>query len=384
MSKPGTGDVSVANIVAALIIGNAGSIAFILSPVLVGALRRSDLPINESQVGLLGSADPTGMFLGAILALIIFGRFDFRYLAAIVLTLNALSNLASVFADTFLPLFILRILAGTAGGLSLAIAYTSFGATPQPDRNFSIFIVVQTIIGILVVSGLARFVEQSDVDDVFMVALSLSLVGLLATPWLMASLPAGEPGTTDTGQDRQWELTFLTAASLFIIGVAVLIVWANIESIGELRNLSKNAIASAVLGGLTGGTMGALFVVYTGKRFGRVIPTASLAGLMLLGIPILLFTETALFFLLGCFFFQFGINLCAYIFGAISKAEPNGRLTIVFMLSFKAGFSVAPAFASQLILFSGYQAVIVVSAVMLLITFFLFTRILIITKEIEV
>jgi hypothetical protein len=76
----------------------------------------------------------------------------------------------------------------------------------------------------------------------------------------------------------------------------------------------------------------------------------------------LLSAKEELGFAIALVTFQCGTNLGSWAFGAISEADPSGRMSVAYLLSLKAGFAVGPLAASWLI-FDGNFATMTGTAV---------------------
>ena len=96
-------------------LGVTGSIVFLLLPMLIGAFTEN-LALSATQVGLLGSADMTGMFVAAVVATAWIRRYNWRTVALLACALLIVCHFLSGFVQTFTPLFLIRVTAGFAGG----------------------------------------------------------------------------------------------------------------------------------------------------------------------------------------------------------------------------------------------------------------------------
>ncbi len=71
-----------AAIIGVIVLGVTGSIVLLLLPMLIGAFTEN-LSLSAAQVGLLGSADMTGMFVVAVVATGWIRNYNWRVIAAL-------------------------------------------------------------------------------------------------------------------------------------------------------------------------------------------------------------------------------------------------------------------------------------------------------------
>ena len=101
-------------IAAALFVFVMGSISFPLLPMVVGAVT-DHLDFSVRQVGLIASADMFGMFLAAIAAIYWIRRANWRQLAIGLALCLCLCHAVSSQLQEFVPLLMIRLLAGFCG-----------------------------------------------------------------------------------------------------------------------------------------------------------------------------------------------------------------------------------------------------------------------------
>ena len=128
-------------IVAAIILGFAGTGVAMGLPLLVGSIATS-LHFTDLQLGWLASSDMGGLFLGSVLTSFLVTIINRRYLGAFGLFLVILGNYASTQSPELIPLMLSRFCAGVGAGLCYATCTASLAGTYHAARTFSIFLFV--------------------------------------------------------------------------------------------------------------------------------------------------------------------------------------------------------------------------------------------------
>ena len=127
-----------AAIVGVITLGVIGSIVFLLLPMLIGAFTER-LSLDTQQVGWLGSADMACMFVAAVVATGWIRALNWRAVAALACAFLTACHFLSGYVQAFVPLILIRMLAGFAGGSLMSIGLTSLGDTRRPDRFFALW-----------------------------------------------------------------------------------------------------------------------------------------------------------------------------------------------------------------------------------------------------
>lgn len=344
----------------AIVLGAVGSVVFMILPMLVGAFT-DRLALGQRQVGLLGSADMTGMFLSAALATWWIRRLDWRAAAWIASALLVGSHLLSAQLTAWVPLVGIRLLAGFAGGALMSIALTALGDGRDPDRFFGLFICAQMTlggIGLWLVPGL---LERFGLPGLFQALAGLSAAAAL----VIAILPrAGRPRRADAGgRGRRGSLLagLVALVACLVFNLGIMAIWAYAERIGDGAGLAPGLIGRALGGSLFAGLAGAMLAAVLGRRLGRVLPIVATLLLQAVALWLLSGELSAAGYLAAVLLFSFGWNFpVPYQLAITVTVDPSGRLVVLFLSAVKLGYALAPALAAQLIgSAGGYGAVLI-------------------------
>lgn len=341
---------------AGLLVALAGSAGFLVVPLVVAALRHNGVP--ELWTGLIGSADPAGMFIGAALALFRFVRAEPRKWALIAVGVALLANAGSLTLDAAGLLLVLRLLSGTAGGIAMALGLAALSHARFPDRCFALLTLAQMLFGALVAS--LGEGGAGGLSIIYRCMFALQFVGLASAMLLdrVVVLPDAATAGAAPRHSLPPALFGYTAAANFLFAAGFMILWVSIPGAARAAGLPADATVLVFDVGLAGGCVGALLTMIGGGQTRRKTIAGILFALGLVGIAAIGLTSSMSVFLVGTFLLQFSTATVFYGFGAVSEVDDSGRLPIVHMLAVKVGFGLAPMTASFLLGGSGMAAVI--------------------------
>jgi predicted MFS family arabinose efflux permease len=354
-----------AAIISVTALGVIGSIVFLLLPMLIGAFTEN-LSLGTSQVGLLGSADMTGMFVAAIVATFWVRSCNWRVIAAVACGLLIVCHLASGLIQGFAPLLLIRLLAGFAGGSLMSIALTSLGDSRHPDRYFALFVAAQLTLGGIGLWLFPGLLMQFGLRGVFgglalVVFASALMIPFIPRQGCKRAAP-GNSGHKHNGRTLRPGVMALLAC--FIFNMGIMAVWAYLERMGDAAGLPGDFIGRTLGLSLVAALVGALMAAGFENRFGRVAPL--LVTLVVQAIALLLLASDLSpgSFMLGVMLFAFGWNFpVAYQLAITVTIDVSGRLVVLFLSAVKLGYAVAPIIAAQLLWFDlGFSPVLGLAA----------------------
>ncbi len=355
-----------AAILGVIILGVIGSIVFLLLPMLIGAFTEN-LSLTAAQVGLLGSADMTGMFIAAVVATGWIRSYNWRVIAALACGLLIVCHILSGFVQLFIPLFLIRVIAGFAGGSLMSIALTSLGDTRQPDRFFALFIAGQLTLGGLGLWLFPGFLAQFGLGGVFGALAVVVLGASLFIPFIPQQGRKIEPAVTSPSKSRAANRAMLPGLmallACFIFNLGIMAVWAYLERMGNAAGLEASYIGSTLAVSLAGALVGALLAAAIANRFGRVIPLILTLVVQVVALLLLSGELSRNAFLVGVMLFAFAWNFpVPYQLAITVSLDVSGRLVVLFLSAVKLGYAAGPVIAAQLIMMGrGFTPVIVLA-----------------------
>jgi predicted MFS family arabinose efflux permease len=355
-----------AAILGVITLGVTGSIVFLLLPMLIGAFTEN-LSLTAAQVGLLGSADMSGMFIAAMVATGWIRTYNWRVIAALACGLLIVCHILSGYVQSFVPLFLIRVIAGFAGGSLMSIALTSLGDSHQPARFFALFIAGQLTLGGLGLWLFPGFLAQFGLGGVFG-SLAVAVLGTtLFIPFIPQQGRKIEPARFSPSKKRANHRAMLPGLmallACFIFNLGIMAVWAYLERMANAAGLEASFIGSTLAVSLLGALFGALLAAVIADRWGRVKPLIITVVVQLIALLLLGGELSRNSFLAGVMLFAFAWNFPVPFQLAITVSmDVSGRLVVLFLSAVKLGYATAPVIAAQLIMMGrGFTPVIILA-----------------------
>ena len=288
------------------------------------------LHFSNAQAGMVGAVNIYGATAGALIAVFLVGRLRWKPAVVIMLvTMIGIDVLSTLIHAPWLMIGV-RGLDGLIGGMATGLMYAVMARTCSPDRAFGMLLAVQFGLGGLGVMLLPPLVPALGAKILFLSLAGVSCVALLA----ILAIPKIETGR---GADsiaykplgtRKKITTSAVMLGLFLFQAANMALLAFIIRLGEHAALSRDFIGQALGWATWIAILGALLVVFMGKRFGRFKPLWIALVLTLIGMAGFYWsTSGAIFFIANV---GTGITwsfVVPYLFGMASSMDASGRMT---------------------------------------------------------
>lgn len=335
--------------------GTSAQLSQIALPLLVSSLIVG-LNLSEQNAGLLCSIELVTVALASFALAPRISAWSPRHVAIIGACIAITGHVLSGMVDEFQSLVFLRVLAGAGAGAMLATGNACVASSRNPDRLFSLVLVVTGLAHLVVLNLMPPFVTKWSYSGAF--AFEAVFIALLMP--LMLLLP--RRGHASTRQESTPDKFPLLPAIAIVLIIGLFFtretaLWAFSQEIGLRTGLSYQQVGSILgIAGLAA-ILGAGIAAIVGTRFGRLTP-------MLLGLVIntvipfiisqtsnsLVFTVCQISYHLGLFF------TVPYLFGMAAKLDPKGRLMAVGGGALVLGGATGPGAAGLLISWGGYYA----------------------------
>jgi len=362
------------SVIAALFVMVLGSLNFPLLPMVVGAIT-DHLTLSTQQVGMIASADMTGMFLSALCALYWIRRANWRH-AAMVLGLGLVAcDVIAANLTSFTPLLIVRLVAGFCGGSMMALGGTALTDTKHPERNTSMFCGFQVLIAAAGFLLMPALIARHGTAGAFLFLAAIGLPAVLATRWLPASGNwKGKAAGENTGISSQKSpasrrriigLLLLSAMPALLFHVGFSASWAYIERLGLAAGLSHPEVGQALSTSLLFAMVGSLLAGFIDVRFGNLLPSTFAFVFQMISVGALYFFLHIPFVYVVAvmtisFFWTFAVP---YLMSFTIKNDQTGRAAVVFLLMLKAGIAIGPYFASNFVSKDNFMPALVIAAI---------------------
>jgi predicted MFS family arabinose efflux permease len=340
-------------------LATAGLFYVNIMPALVDGLIQG-AGFSNRQAGLVGSSNVYGAALGALAAVFLVKRINWRKAAYGLLVGLIGMDLLSLLVQHFEPLLVMRFAHGVVGGLLVGIGFSIIARTTQADRTFGYLLLVQVGLGGLGLMVLPPLVPVLGTGVLFGALILFSLVTLLMVPFLgdypvdTVSKRAAEPGQ---GIARVPLALSLLATFLFQAGNMA--VYAYVIGLGEAAGLTMDFI-SPVLGVANWiAIIGSGLVIVFSTRYGRALPLGAAVVLAVGATWALHFSYLNLVYVLAnCLIgitWAFGIP---YLLGMCAEFDKSGQMAALGGFASKMGLASGPLVAALVVGTSNYSLVI--------------------------
>jgi predicted MFS family arabinose efflux permease len=351
-----------------------GVISLVASPMLVG-LFVNVVHLSEAQAGHVVSADLLGLALSTLASGSFGRRLSTPRVALTALGIFVVANLATLAASSYTELLAVRLCAGLAGGVELAIAYTTLGSHKNPDRVFGFFLGGQTLLAVLVLSSFQPLITRWQLPGAFV---GIALLGLCGIPFALRLHPPDMAsshiaiGSNSLRSSHKICLLGLFSVTLFFIVQGG--IWAYFERIGDYSRLSPDFIGRFLALSMGISFLGPVIASILSTRFGRLPPFLMTLLFQVGALALLQGDISPWSYAIAVSVFVFFWNyINAYQAGAIAAVDASGRYVVLVATASALGLAIGPSLAGPLIegrgiapLLNAGMALCVVSFLMML------------------
>ena len=338
--------------VASIVLTGLASAAIIVAMPGLLAGMSTNLGLNGSEIALIMSSEMVGTTATTLIVAAGLGRLDRRKAAFVGLTIILLANMVSAVASSFLVLIGARFVAGLAAGALQGILSASIAATPIPDRIFAIYLTANLTTTTIMLGLLSRFSAVGHPEWLFLSVVVLAVAAILLLRWLPAEPVAPQSqATTDRRSTRGYGPAALLGTFILLIGVGL--TWPLVGVLGLDRDMSGEAVASALSFATVGGIVASLIVSGIGDKAGRRLPVSAGAAGLCIAVLIFVFDSGRTSFAAAAFIFMFcWVLILPYCAGLVATIDPSGRLSVLWVTMQFAGLATGPIIAAGLLLSS--------------------------------
>lgn len=329
------------------LLGTAGFFYVNLAAVIVDGLVGA-LGYSHAQAGEVISANIYGASAGGLIAVYVVRRWPWRHILLGLIGVQVVIEAASMIVHPYNTLLSLRALDGLVGGLSVGIALSLLARTRHPDRAFGALLVFQFVFGGLGSWWLPALVASHGTWVIFACTTAMNLAALLAVPLLRMDNTPATPRVLRHASTSRAPLVLVgcTLLALFLFQAANMGLFAFIFPLGENYALSLSFISSTIGWTTWIGTLGAVFVIWFGTRFGRagpllvamIVTVIGIAGFFHSAQPWIFFGANASTSITWAF-------VVPYLFGIVAALDRSGWLATVAGFVSGLGLASGPLFA---------------------------------------
>ena len=316
-----------------------------VGPLLLGGLEAAGR-LTASQLGLAGMAELVAMGIGAALVGPMFGERRLRLAAIASGLLLAGLDLATTRVSGDL-LILVRAVAGLPAGAMIWLITGMIVRSPRPERWAGLYLTIQTLLQLAVVSAIGAFVIGTfGPNGGFVVLAALTVSAVLAgvaVPSAYAPLVETEENPKGLPSARGW----IALAAVFCFQAFILAVWIYAEPLsrqsGHPPNIASLAFAASLAAQVAGG---ATATALAGRLswFWSLTIAVVLAGVVLVVMASL---PSASVFLVAATVFGFvWLFASPYLTPLAIEADPSRRAALLGPGASLLGCGAGPLLAS--------------------------------------
>ena len=349
---------SLRDMIALGFLGVAGNISPFILPVIVGALvDYVDFSIQEASY--IASADMFGLGAGTLLWSYYITRADWRKFALAAAVLLFAGNMFCAVTSTFVPVLLSRFIAGTGGGLLIAIGVSGLAKTKNPDRVVAVYTLLVTVVASILLYVFPFLLVRSGSEGMFFTMAGFAVLAGVSgffVPKYSAVKSSNESG------EKKMEIPSSALHSplltrvmgvfgVFIVFFSMSLFWVYIERAGVAAGYVTAQISAGLGTAQFTGVAGALTAAVVATRFGnRLAPILVTIGLSLFASITIPSTQEFVFFLLAASALIFSWNmLYPYVIGLMISLDETAILVTYALVMMTLGKSLSPVLGAFIV-----------------------------------
>jgi predicted MFS family arabinose efflux permease len=344
-------------------LATAGLFYVNIMPALVDGLIEG-AGFSNREAGMVGSSNVYGAALGALVAVFLVKRINWRVASYALLAGLMCMDLLSLLVHRFLPLLMVRFAHGFVGGMLVGIGFSIIARTTHPDRTFGYLLVVQFGLGGLGLMVLPPLVPTLGTGVLFGSLILFSLATLLMVPFLDA-YPVevvDRPAVADAAGVQRGPL-ILSLLATFLFQAGNMGVYAYVIGLGQGAGLGMEFIGPALAAAAWIGILGSGLVIILPTHLGRTLPLGAAILLTAVATAALLYSDVNLVYLIAnCAIgitWAFGIP---YLLGICAQFDKTGQMAALGGFASKMGLASGPLVAALVVGAGNYALVIALGA----------------------
>ena len=321
---------------------------YYLLPIWAGVFAESYL-FGGTEIGLLLAADMVGGTVAAAAARFWITRARWRSALLWSLLIAVMANLLCTVVDGFNGLLVLRSIAGLAAGSYMAIVYADFAHAKNADREFSIALALQVMLGAATIAIAPAVLENWGRAGTFvLVGLGSALPFLVIRAWPERAVP-----TTAESAPAIHKVTWrvwLGLATICLFLLSLTAVWVAVERLAIANGMDAPLVTLVLSTGLLFSFLGAAAPAVTSKLAPRRLQV-NISYLVLIGAIFVLGNYPIVWLFAGGlalynFFFSFVVPFQT---AWVAESDDTGANAVLVPLAQGVGVSIGPALGGWLL-----------------------------------
>jgi len=334
----------------------AGIFYINIMPAVINGLKEG-LHFSNQQAGFVSSANLYGAALGALSAVFLIKRINWKSWAYSLLMALIIIDLSCIFIENPTMMILIRAIHGLTGGLLVGIGFAIISRTREADKTFGYLLLIQWGLGGLGIMYLPALVPEYGTSALFISLMTFTVVTLFMLPFL--------PNYSVTNsRDEQQQVTeikrkplLMNLLTIFLFQAANMGLFAYMISLGKAEGLPLEFMSNSLGIASWVALFGAFLVIVIGTKFGRALPLIFAILLTALCSWLLHFSEIAEVYLITNIII--GVTwafVLPYLFGICAELDKAGQMAAMGGFASKMGLASGPMVAALLFTSDGSGA----------------------------
>ena len=364
VAEQGAARLTRGGLISAILVGLVGALVIFITPGFLAVIAQKT-GFDNDELGYLAALDINAMAVTVGLSTFALARVPWRIAVALGLALIIVGNLLTAAVISFPAMAAARIVAGAGEGGAIGFAFAALGRASNPDRAFSIYLVVGALLS-------SAFLYALPAIQVAVTPSALFLIVAALNAFVMLSLFAFPDGSKDEPDifagAGKLDMRYASGALLgvFLLFFAMGGMWSYSERIGMASRLSADVIAKGLSIGTIAGVVGAGLAGVLPRRWGRSWPLVVTA---ITGVASFLMYRGQVVpnnFIVATVLMMFSWNFAQPLLSGIcSEACGRGRVVCAMGSIQTFGTGLGPAAAAATLVTGSFSVMIYSAAVVL-------------------
>ena len=364
VAEQGAARLTRGGLISAILVGLVGALVIFITPGFLAVIAQKT-GFDNDELGYLAALDINAMAVTVGLSTFALARVPWRIAVALGLALIIVGNLLTAAVITFPAMAAARIVAGAGEGVAIGFAFAALGRASNPDRAFSIYLVVGALLSSAFLYALPAIQAAVTPSALFLIVAALNAFVMLS----LFAFPDGSKDEPDIFAGAgKLDMRYASGALLgvFLLFFAMGGMWSYSERIGMASLLSADVIAKGLSIGTIAGVVGAGLAGVLPRRWGRSWPLVVTA---ITGVASFLMYRGQVVpnnFIVATVLMMFSWNFAQPLLSGIcSEACGRGRVVCAMGSIQTFGTGLGPAAAAATLVTGSFSVMIYSAAVVL-------------------
>ncbi len=364
VAEQGAARLTRGGLISAILVGLVGALVIFITPGFLAVIAQKT-GFDNDELGYLAALDINAMAVTVGLSTFALARVPWRIAVALGLALIIVGNLLTAAVVSFPAMAAARIVAGAGEGVAIGFAFAALGRASNPDRAFSIYLVVGALLSSAFLYALPAIQAAVTPSALFLIVAALNALVMLS----LFAFPDGSKDEPDIFAGAgKLDMRYASGALLgvFLLFFAMGGMWSYSERIGMASLLSADVIAKGLSIGTIAGVVGAGLAGVLPRRWGRSWPLVVTA---ITGVASFLMYRGQVVpnnFIVATVLMMFSWNFAQPLLSGIcSEACGRGRVVCAMGSIQTFGTGLGPAAAAATLVTGSFSVMIYSAAVVL-------------------